>query len=110
MVESDVLALEVRRLRAGLAAAAEEVASLENRQAQMRYSMEERKAQVAVSSCYLPVLNLRYERWDDCCTVWRSTRHRWRWPALHVLWPEASKIGCILWPEASKIGCILVSG
>ena len=56
MVESDVLALEVRRLRAGLAAAAEEVASLENRQAQLRYSMEERKAQVAVSSCYLPAL------------------------------------------------------
>lgn len=62
MVESDVLALEVRRLRAGLAAAAEEVASLENRQAQLRYSMEERKAQVAVSSCRLPDLCCRSRR------------------------------------------------
>ena len=38
------------------------MASLENRQAQLRYSMEERKAQVAVSSCRLPDLCCRSRR------------------------------------------------
>ncbi|KAL0035076.1 hypothetical protein WJX79_010085 [Trebouxia sp. C0005] len=46
MVEHDVLALEGRRLKGSLVAAAQEIAGLENRKAQLRFSMEERKQEI----------------------------------------------------------------
>lgn len=49
MVEHDVLALEGRRLKGSLVAAAQEIAGLENRKAQLRFSMEERKQEIQVS-------------------------------------------------------------
>ena len=48
MVEHDVLALEGRRLKGSLVAAAQEIAGLENRKAQLRFSMEERKQEIQV--------------------------------------------------------------
>ena len=48
MVEHDVLALEGRRLKGSLVAAAQEIAGLENRKAQLRFSMEERKHEIQV--------------------------------------------------------------
>lgn len=48
LVDHDVLALEVKRLRDILAAHADEVFSLENRKAQLALSMEERKQEVEV--------------------------------------------------------------
>lgn len=48
MVDHDVLALEVKRLRDILGAHADEVFSLENRKAQLAMSMAERKAEVEV--------------------------------------------------------------
>ncbi|KAK9820385.1 hypothetical protein WJX72_009778 [[Myrmecia] bisecta] len=48
MVEVDVAALEVRRLRLALSAKADEVFSLENRKFQLRISMEERKHEIQV--------------------------------------------------------------
>ena len=49
MVEHDVLALEGRRLKGSLVAAGQEIGGLENRKAQLRFSMEERKQQIQVS-------------------------------------------------------------
>lgn len=49
MVEHDVLALEGRRLKGSLVAAAQEIAGLENRKAQLRFSMEERKQEIQVT-------------------------------------------------------------
>lgn len=49
MVEHDVLALEGRRLKGSLVSAAQEIAGLENRKAQLHFSMEERKQQIQVS-------------------------------------------------------------
>ena len=49
MVERDVLALEGRRLKGSLVAAAQEIAGLENRKAQLRFSMEERKQEIQAS-------------------------------------------------------------
>jgi hypothetical protein len=54
MVEHDVLALEGRRLKGSLVAAAHQIAGLENRKAQLRFSMEERKQEIQV----LPLLLL----------------------------------------------------
>ncbi|GFR48534.1 hypothetical protein Agub_g10430 [Astrephomene gubernaculifera] len=48
LVDHDVLALEVKRLRDILSAHADEVFSLENRKAQLALSMEERKQEVEV--------------------------------------------------------------
>lgn len=48
MVEHDVLALEAKRLKGGLLTAGEELAGLENRKAQLRFSMEERKQEIQV--------------------------------------------------------------
>lgn len=50
MVEHHVLALEGRRLKGSLVAAAQEIAGLENRKAQLRFSMEERKHEIQVST------------------------------------------------------------
>ncbi len=58
MVEHDVLALEGRRLKGSLVAAAHQIAGLENRKAQLRFSMEERKQEIQV----LPLLLL-------CCML-----------------------------------------
>ena len=55
MVERDVLALEARRLKGSLVAAGQELAGLENRKAQLRFSMEERKQEIQVS-CGLHLL------------------------------------------------------
>ena len=49
MVEHDVLALEGRRLKGSLVAASQDIAGLENRKAQLRFSMEERKQEIQVS-------------------------------------------------------------
>ena len=49
MVEHDVLALEGRRLKGSLVAAAQEIAGLENRKAQLRFSMEERRQEIQVT-------------------------------------------------------------
>lgn len=49
LVEHDVLALEVRRLRNLLSARADEVFSLKNRKFQLQCSMEERKHEIEVS-------------------------------------------------------------
>lgn len=48
MVEHDVLALEAKRLKGGLLTAGQELAGLENRKAQLRFSMEERKQEIQV--------------------------------------------------------------
>ncbi len=53
MVEHDVLALEGRRLKGSLVAAAQEIAGLENRKAQLRFSMEERKQEIQVPALLL---------------------------------------------------------
>ncbi len=53
MVEADVLALEVKRLRAALASVAEQVFGLENRKEQLRFSMQERKHEIEVGCCLL---------------------------------------------------------
>ena len=53
MVEHDVLALEGRRLKGSLVSAAQDVAGLENRKAQLHFSMEERKQEIQVPSCLL---------------------------------------------------------
>jgi hypothetical protein len=52
MVEHDVLALEGRRLKGSLVAAAHQIAGLENRKAQLRFSMEERKQEIQVPACF----------------------------------------------------------
>jgi hypothetical protein len=52
MVERDVLALEGRRLKGSLVAAAQEIAGLENRKAQLRFSMEERKQEIQVPALF----------------------------------------------------------
>ena len=53
MVEHDVLALEGRRLKGSLVAAAHQIAGLENRKAQLRFSMEERKQEIQVLALLL---------------------------------------------------------
>ncbi len=53
MVEHDVLALEGRRLKGSLVAAAQEIAGLMNRKAQLRFSMEERKQEIQVPALLL---------------------------------------------------------
>ena len=54
MVERDVLALEARRLKGSLVAAGQELAGLENRKAQLRFSMEERKQEIQVRLWFAP--------------------------------------------------------
>lgn len=57
MVEHDVLALEAKRLKGGLLTAGEELAGLENRKAQLRFSMEERKQEIQVSNVFTSELS-----------------------------------------------------
>ena len=56
MVEADVLALEVKRLRAALASVAEQVFGLENRKEQLRFSMQERKHEIEVGCCLMHMI------------------------------------------------------
>lgn len=55
MVEHDELALEGRRLKGSLVAASQDIAGLENRKAQLRFSMEERKQEIQVSPVTITV-------------------------------------------------------
>ncbi|CAN0240298.1 unnamed protein product, partial [Discosporangium mesarthrocarpum] len=48
MVDSDVMRLEVKRLRATLNGSADEVFTLENRKQQLAMSMREHKAEIQV--------------------------------------------------------------
>ena len=56
MVEHDVLALEGRRLKGSLVAAAQDIAALENRKAQLQFSVEERKQGFQVCHVLLHLL------------------------------------------------------
>ncbi len=69
MVEHDVLALEGRRLKGSLVAAAQEIAGLENRKAQLRFSMEERKQEIQVPALLLLFCMLASVFQDNDCVI-----------------------------------------